>query len=200
MAPRRLLGCGGLRNQKRARGRQHVQTSAQPDDGADAEEADVVFRVLDREALGRIDDGRLAGVVPDQAWPRSDARRAGDVDEDAAVAGLLHLGHNLLDAEKDALDVDVHDHVVVLLGGVAVGLVAVGGAGVVDDNVDFAVGVEGFLQAGFPLVTLGHVGKVEFAAEFLRGFGADRFAEVGDDYFSALGEELLDDAFAEALA
>jgi hypothetical protein len=141
----------------------HVQAGAHANDGTYTQHPNIIFRILDCQTLCRVDYGGLAGIVPDQARTRPDSGCGGDIDEDAAGALLLHLRHDLVDAVEDALDIDVHDEVEVLFCYVVVGLVAVGRASVVDDDVDFPVLVQCIFETRFPGVCFGNVRQVELA-------------------------------------
>lgn len=178
----------------------HLQSSTHTNDWAHTAQTNVVLGVFHGQTLGRIDDGSFRGVVPDQARSRSDTGGGSNVDKHTAIASLLHVWHNNVDRVEDALDVDVHDQVVVLLGHIVVALVAVCSAGIVDDDVDLAIRIDSLLQGVLPVGTLGDIAKYEFATEVLRGLGANGLYEVGDDDLCALGQELLDDALTKTLS
>lgn len=84
-----------------------------------------------------IGDRSFTGVVPDQTGPGSHGADARDVD-DGPTAPALQGGHGGGDAQEDALDVDRHDPVVLLLRHLERGLVLVTRAGVVDEHVQAA--------------------------------------------------------------
>ena len=77
----------------------------------------------------------LGGVVDRQARARAERGGRADIDEDAAAV-RPHVGRESLGGEEDRFDVDREDAVELLFRHLHDRLVAMGRAGVVDDDVD----------------------------------------------------------------
>lgn len=146
--------------------------------------------------------GSLAGVVPDQAGSRSHNPNAGDVDDGASLLLLQELGHHGRCAEKDTLDVDVHDHVELFLRDLQRRFVLVRGPCIVHQYIQTAIPGDGAGHELVPVGSGGHVGLDERDVGWIRG--CDALAalgvDVGDDDFGAFGGEAVCYAFAEARA
>ena len=170
------------------------------DDGADGVETDVGLGVLDGEGLGRVDDGRLGRVVPAQVRARADARRRRRLDEGAAFALLDQVGHEGRHGQVQRAHVDVDTQVELGIRDVDGRLVGVRGAGVVHDDVDLPVLVDGRLHHGLPVLALRGVGLDEVAAELLGRPGTALFRQVGDEHFGAFFDELRHDTFAQSIS
>ena len=115
-----------------------------------------------------------------------------------------HDLHRLLNEEKRRADIDVHDLVVALFGGVE-NVAAIGEAGGVDENIDAAELAVGLGDHGAAFVDIGEIGRDEKGRAASRPqFGGDPLAVAGvataDDEAgrAALGEQARD-RFAEAL-
>ena len=95
--------------------------------------------------------------------------------ENAAIAGALHVGHEGLAHEEDAGDVGVLDGAPFFEREI-LDVLAVVGAGVVDEDLDFADGGGDFLLQFHDLVFLGDVGGED------RGSSPDRANFFGDRF------------------
>ena len=151
--------------------------------------------VLDGGGLGEEADGTLARGVGGVAGPEADDARDGRDVDDGAAASVADGGYRRLCAEKDALGVDVKRPVPTLQGSVLQPASRATDTGVVDEDVEPAVAVEGGLHGGIPVVGAGYieveVGRVAAEFGYLR-FNLPAFVveQVADDYFCALpGEE-----------
>eukprot|EP01022_Parablepharisma_sp_SALTPOND_P019609 TRINITY_DN3382_c0_g1_i1.p3 TRINITY_DN3382_c0_g1~~TRINITY_DN3382_c0_g1_i1.p3 ORF type:complete len:271 (+),score=108.16 TRINITY_DN3382_c0_g1_i1:336-1148(+) len=171
------------------------------DHRVDAVHADLVRTQFGGHGLAGGDDRTLAAVVPGQARARAHAGGGGDVDEGTA-ADLAEVGHEGLGREEDALDVDRIDAIELLFFHFQHGAVAVGGASVVDDDVELAELRQGGGQQLVHVGALGDVGlgKDRLAAglfDLLDHAQAAGLADVGHDHGRAFAGIGLGDAFTE---
>src|SRR4029453_1731199 len=143
------------------------------DPGADGVDPDTLVGVLEGGGLGEANDGVLGGGVGGLLGDADDAGAGGGVDDCAATVGE-HERDLVLEADEDAARVDRHELVPVALGGVDDGGVALFDAGVVEGDVEPAVGrhdlVEGSLD-GVP------VGDVELDRQGGAAVGLDSFCD-----------------------
>ena len=141
--------------------------------------------------LGQPDDGMLRCDIRRHAGRRDEPRDRGGVD-DRALLLLQHDRQHMAQAEKDAFDVHrehLIEHRLVILGGVLDGAFD---AGIVEEAVDLAVGVERRFHIGLHFGGFGDVGldKPRLAA-LLADDAGGRLAAVGvaiddDDLGAAL--------------
>src|SRR2546428_3228716 len=139
---------------------------------ADGVHVDVVLGELERRQARHADDGALAaGVDRVRGAGEPLACDGGDVHDHAAAPGD-HLARDALQAEEDALAVDPHDAVPVLFGEIHdVG--AARDAGVVDEDIDLAEGVDGLADHPVDALEVADVGPEgqALAAERADGVG-----------------------------
>ena len=167
--------------------------------------ADAEGRQLHRIGPRGGDHPAFAGVVPAQARPRADTRRAGHIEHHAADALQarrigLQARHGLAHGQVDRLHIDRHDAVEVVLGHVLQRLRQMGDAGVVDEDVEAA---EMLLGGGHHQAHIGGLGHVHLdrprrraqRCGHIEGLGP---VAVGDQHLRALGHELGRDAGAKA--
>src|SRR5271155_1975827 len=79
----------------------------------------------------------LTCIIPHQSWSWPCSANTCNIDN-TATAAFLKLGHNSANGEEDALDVDVHDTIEFRLCDFQCRLIAIRGAGVVDQDVEAA--------------------------------------------------------------
>lgn len=146
--------------------------------------------------------GSLAGVIPNQAGSWSHNPNAGDVDDGTSLFLLEQLGHNSRCAEEDTLDVDIHDHVELLLRDLQRRFVLVRSPCIVHEYIQTSVLGDGAGHELVPVGSGGHVGLDKGdvgrvgACDALAALGVD----VGDDDFGAFRCEPVCNPFAEARA
>lgn len=136
--------------------------------GTQAVEAEALAGVDHGELAGEGEDGALGGRVGELRGGGTDeGDDGGGVDDGALCLVVAAQGQDgVLAAEPDALDVDVVGEVPDGLGGVdGVVVVGVHDAGVVEDDVEAAPGVEG-LDHGLDVSLFGDVAFLESEVSF----------------------------------
>ena len=148
--PSRSLACRGIlricahvSNDIATTGEKSSQSGAHSQYRAHARMPDVVLRILHRHGLGSVDNSRLRRVIPRQARPRPDTSSRRNVDKAPTLALLLHMRDDGLARVINTPHIDIHALIEVCVRDVLCGLVAVCGAGVVDDDVAATVCVDG---------------------------------------------------------
>ena len=76
--------------------------------GTDDVAADAFRRIVEGDGAGQIDDAGFGGGVGRFVAARTDAKRAGDVDEHAAFCLRLQDRNGVLGGQKDAAQIDGH--------------------------------------------------------------------------------------------
>lgn len=178
----------------------HLQSSVAPKYRRYRVEPDLLGPILDSHRLGRIDDSRLGRIVPRKSRPRSYARRRSHIHKRTRPSTLQEVRKQNIGGQVDGLDVQVETQVKVLVGHLLGGLVRIGAARVVDNDVQPAKLVGRQLQEGFPVLSFGDIALLEEGGipELLGDGLACVGGEVGNDHFGALCDEFGGDAAAEA--
>lgn len=181
---------------------QHIVGQAgQHHAGGDGVDVDIVARAVDRHALGHHLGSALAGVVDALALPGDLTHDRGDVD-DLAVVAVHHGRQHGAREEKHAAHVDIHHAVVFVVVHHRKGD-ELAGAGVVNQDVDGAVGREGGVDAGFDFLLRAHVdlqtqafGALGF--DLAAGFGQALQIDIADDQFGPFAGELHGGGLSDA--
>src|SRR5690606_6717389 len=159
---------------------------------------------IQRHALGVVAHGCLARGVGSRRWNPDDARARRDVD-DRTGAGLPHGTDGVLAAEEHAVQVGLVDRAPGLQRGVLRvvrhGLaLEPGDAGIVDDDVQPAVGAQDRLRGIAPCLLVAHVQAhgARRIAKRRRDDGGAGLVDVGDVDRRAFGRERPGDRLADS--
>src|SRR6266851_8771477 len=124
----------------------------------------------------------------------------GDVD-DAAVVPFHHVMHDRLAADEGSVEIDAQDLAPFLEVGFPYRLVDPGDAGVVDENVDLAEGLERGVARLFDRGEIRHVDleRGDAGADFLCGLLGERLVMIPDRNLGAGGDKTLGDGAPKPL-
>ena len=171
--------------------------------GADGVDVDAVAAPLPCHGLGQIDGAGLGGAVGGELIVALGAADGAHIDDLSAFALVDHLLCRGLGAEIHALEVGVDDAVILGLCHVGQALCD-GHAGIVDHDIQPAIGLHGLLDQGVDLLDILYVcaDTHRFSAQFLHLRGhcvAVILVAARDDDLCARAGQLHDDAIAESL-
>ncbi len=163
--------------------------------------ADALAGELHAQFAGHGEDAALGGRVGDLGGGRAHPRHEGRGVDDGAPALAAHVRDGGLAAQVDGGEVDLLDPLPGLQAGLQDGVVVGrGDAGVVEGDVDAAVGVVRRLEQRLDLLGVGDVDLDEEPADLVGGGFAAGFVDVGADDLRALGGEAAGGGEADAAA